>query len=47
MSGIVHDYFKNSFQEMVSFFAKEDKITPEELKEIIREIEKGKGSDAE
>ena len=47
MSGFVHDYFKNSFQEMVSFFAKEDKITPEELKEIIREIEKGKGSDAE
>jgi len=27
---------------MVSFFAKEDNISPEELKDIINEIEKGK-----
>lgn len=40
MTGFVGDYFKNSFREMVSFFAKEQKITPEELKDIIREIEK-------
>lgn len=39
MSGFVHDYFKNSFKEMVSFFAKEQKISPEELKDIISEIE--------
>ena len=27
MNGFVHDYFKNSFKEMVSFFAKEEKIS--------------------
>lgn len=42
MKGFVGNYFKNSFREMVSFFAKEDKISPDELKEIIEEIEKGK-----
>ena len=42
MKGFVCNYFKNSFREMVSFFAKEDKISPDELKEIIEEIEKGK-----
>lgn len=42
MSGFVRDYFKNSFKEMVTFFAKDNKISPEELKEIIQEIEKGK-----
>lgn len=42
MSSFVDNYFKNSFREMVSFFAKEDKISPEDLKDIISEIEKGK-----
>lgn len=42
MKGFVSDYFKNSFREMVSFFAKEEQISPEELKDIIKEIEKGK-----
>ncbi|MGG6545188.1 BlaI/MecI/CopY family transcriptional regulator [Prevotella brunnea] len=42
MSKFVDDYFKNSFREMVSFFAKEQKISPKELKDIIKEIEKGK-----
>ncbi len=41
MTGFVHDYFRNSFREMVTFFAKEDKISPEDLKDIIAEIEKG------
>lgn len=41
MNGFVHDYFKNSFKEMVSFFAKEEKISEDELKDIIKEIEKG------
>ena len=35
----VNNYFKNSFKEMVSFFAKDEKISPEDLKDIIREIE--------
>ena len=42
MSSFVGNYFKNSFREMVSFFAKEDKISPEDLKDIISEFEKGK-----
>ena len=41
VSGFVRDYFKNSFREMVSFFAPEEKISPDELKGIIDEIEKG------
>lgn len=39
VSGFVRDYFKNSFRDMVSFFAQEEKISPEELKDIIAEIE--------
>lgn len=42
MSGVVRNYFENSYKEMVSFFAKEDKISADELKEIINMIEKGK-----
>ena len=41
VSGFVRDYFKNSFREMVSFLAQEEKISPDELKGIIDEIEKG------
>ena len=41
VSGFVREYFKNSFREMVSFFAQEEKISPDELKGIIDEIEKG------
>jgi len=33
-------YFSNSFQEMVSFFAKEDKMTFSDLEEIIKEAGK-------
>jgi len=40
MSGVVKSYFENSYKELVSFFVKEEKITPEELEEIIRMIEK-------
>lgn len=41
MSGFVRDYFRNSFKEMVTFFAKDEKISEQELKEIIEEIEHG------
>ena len=37
VSGFVRDYFKNSFREIVSFFAQEEKISPDELKGIIDE----------
>ncbi|MDO5522803.1 MAG: BlaI/MecI/CopY family transcriptional regulator [Bacteroidia bacterium] len=40
LSGVVKSYFDNSYKELVSFFAKEHKISAEELEEIIRLIEK-------
>ena len=40
MSGLVQNYFENSYKEMVSFFAEKKKISAEELKEIIKLIEK-------
>ena len=42
MSGFIRDYFQNSYKEMVSFFAREEKISADDLKEIIRIIEKQK-----
>jgi predicted transcriptional regulator len=34
-------YFDNSYKNMVAFFAREKKITPEELKDILKAIERG------
>lgn len=45
MTGFVHNYFANSFKEMVSFFAKEQKISAGDLQDIINMIEKGKEED--
>ncbi|WP_080903609.1 BlaI/MecI/CopY family transcriptional regulator [Parabacteroides sp. Marseille-P3160] len=42
MNGVIQNYFENSYKEMVTFFAKEEKISAEDLKEILRLIEKGK-----
>lgn len=42
MSGFVKSYFENSYKELVTFFAREKKISAEELKEIIALIEEGK-----
>lgn len=39
LSGVVKSYFDNSYKELVSFFAKEQKISAEELNEIVRLIE--------
>jgi predicted transcriptional regulator len=39
MSGFVKDYFCNSYSELVTFFAQEQRISANELKEIIRIIE--------
>jgi Predicted transcriptional regulator len=33
-------YFSNSFQEMVSFFAKEDKMSLSDLEDIVKEVGK-------
>ncbi|GAB3239169.1 BlaI/MecI/CopY family transcriptional regulator [Hymenobacter seoulensis] len=38
----VGDYFRNSYKELVSFFAQDQKISAEELQEIIAMIEQQK-----
>ena len=40
INSAISNYFNNSYKNMVSFFAKEEKISVEELKEIISIIEK-------
>jgi BlaI family penicillinase repressor len=40
VSGFVSDYFKNSYKDLVTFFANDKKISASELKEIIKLIEK-------
>ena len=40
MNTAIANYFNNSYKNMVSFFAKEEKISVKELKEIIDLIEK-------
>ena len=40
LSDVVKSYFDNSYKELVSFFAKEKKVSAEDLNEILRLIEK-------
>jgi predicted transcriptional regulator len=40
MNTAINSYFNNSYKNMVSFFAKEEKISVDELKDIIKLIEK-------
>ncbi len=44
MQKTISNYFENSYKNVVSFLAKEEKISVNELKEIIDLIEKGDGS---
>ena len=44
MSGVVKSYFENSYKELVTFFAQEQKISSSELEEIIQMIEKGRNN---
>ena len=44
MQKTISNYFGNSYKNVVSFLAKEEKISVNELKEIIDLIEKGDGS---
>jgi BlaI family penicillinase repressor len=39
LSTFVNDYFSNSFEKMVSFFAKEKSISLKEMEEIMRMME--------
>lgn len=41
MRGFVRDYFMGSYKDMVTFFAREEKMSTDDLKDIIREIERG------
>lgn len=38
VSGIVNNFFQNSYKEMVSFFAKEEKLSEKDLQDIITMI---------
>ncbi|MFD2603373.1 BlaI/MecI/CopY family transcriptional regulator [Flavobacterium suzhouense] len=40
MSNAIENYFNNSYKSMISFFAKEEKISAKELREILDMIEK-------
>ncbi|KAF2337244.1 BlaI/MecI/CopY family transcriptional regulator [Flavobacterium daemonense] len=42
MSTAIDNYFNSSYKSMVSFFAKEEKISAKELREILAMIEKPK-----
>jgi len=44
LSGVVQNYFENSYKEMVTFFAQKQKISMDELRGIIDLIEKEKKS---
>ena len=41
LTGIIKNYFDDSYLSAVSCFVKEDKVSVEELKELIAQIEKG------
>jgi predicted transcriptional regulator len=40
MSAMVANYFQNSYKDMVTFFAKEENLSEEDLQEIINLIKK-------
>ncbi|MBL7472119.1 BlaI/MecI/CopY family transcriptional regulator [Robertkochia sediminum] len=40
ISSAIEDYFNNSYKSLVSFFAKEEKISAEELREILDKLDK-------
>ena len=45
MRNFMSNYFGNSFQEMVSFFAKEDNMSLSELEELMKEVGKDLDND--
>lgn len=40
MSNFMRNYFSGSFQEMVSFFAKEDKMSLSDLDELMKDVKR-------
>lgn len=45
MKNFVQNYFKGSFHEMVSFFAREDKLSVEELDALLKELKNNQDAD--
>ncbi|NML20974.1 BlaI/MecI/CopY family transcriptional regulator [Pseudoflavitalea sp. G-6-1-2] len=39
MNSVVKNYFDNSYKELVNFFVDQKKLSPDELKEILKMIE--------
>lgn len=39
---VVGNYFNDSYKDLVAYFAKNEKVSPDELREIITMIEEGK-----
>jgi predicted transcriptional regulator len=42
VSGFVNQFFQNSYKEMVTFFAREEKLSEQDLEDIIQLIKKRK-----
>ena len=42
LSGVVDNFFQNSYKNMVTFFAKEEKLSQKDLEEIIQLIKNNK-----
>ncbi|MDR0793070.1 MAG: BlaI/MecI/CopY family transcriptional regulator [Chitinophagaceae bacterium] len=42
VGNVVKNYFSNSYKELVAFFVEQKKLSAEELKEVLKMIEKGK-----
>lgn len=41
LGALVRQHFQNSYKELVSFFAKEEKISADDLRDILRLIDEG------
>ncbi|GGM79940.1 transcriptional regulator [Dyadobacter beijingensis] len=41
LNKVVGGYFNHSYKDLVAYFAKQEKVTPDDLREIIRMIEEG------
>ena len=45
LNSFLNRYFKGSFEQMVSFFAKENKMNPDELEAMMKKVEDELGKD--
>ncbi|MHA4742287.1 BlaI/MecI/CopY family transcriptional regulator [Dyadobacter sp. MSC1_007] len=41
LNKVVGSYFNDSYKDLVAYFAKQEKVSPDDLREIIRMIEEG------